>query len=72
MAAMARRQVRLPGTTPVSTPALICLGVLTALAGCGGEQMSPAVATTGAATPTATAAPAATSEPTTGAQPVAI
>ena len=68
---MARRHLRFPGTIPVPTLVLICLAVLTALAACGGEQTSPALATTVPATPTATVAPAATPKPTPGAQPAA-
>lgn len=44
---------------------------MTALAACGGEQTSPAVATTVPATPTDTASLAETPEPTTGSQPAA-
>jgi outer membrane biosynthesis protein TonB len=62
---------RLTGLGKASALLLLCLSSVIALAACGGEQTSPAVAATVAATPTATAAPAATPEPTAGSPPAA-
>ena len=63
---------RMTGTVKAAAVLLLlCLSAVIALTACGGEQTSPAVATTAPATPTAAAAPAATPEPTTGAQPAA-
>ena len=62
---------RLTGTVKAAAVLLLCLGVLTALAACGGEQAAPAVATTGPATPTAAATPAATVSTAAEPQPTA-
>ena len=65
---------RMTGTVKAAAVLLLlCLSAVIALTACGGEQTSPAVATTAPATPTAAAAaaPAATPEPTTEPQPTA-
>ena len=64
-------RVRLTGTVKAAAVLLLCLGVLTALAACGGEQAAPAVATTGPATPTAAATPATTVSTAAEPQPTA-
>ena len=63
---------RMTGTVKAAAVLLLlCLSAVIALTACGGEQTSPAVATTAPATPTAAAAPAATPEPATEPQPTA-